>query len=67
MLVSKTARQNSNRLDGILLTMSKAGEDYLLNPPPGSANARAVELGIDLTLTLENLRLTPRRADSKVG
>ena len=39
--------------------MSKAGEDYFLNPPPGSAAARAVEFGIDLTLTLENLRLTP--------
>jgi hypothetical protein len=39
--------------------MSKAGEDYFMNPPPGSAAARAVEFGIDLTLTLENLRLTP--------
>jgi hypothetical protein len=39
--------------------MSKAGEDYFLNPPPGSAAARAVEFGTDLTLTLENLRLTP--------
>jgi hypothetical protein len=39
--------------------MSKAGEDYFLTPPPGSAAARAVEFGIDLTLTLENLRLTP--------
>ncbi len=34
-------------------------EDYFHNPPPGSAAARAVEFGIDLTLTLENLRLTP--------
>ena len=34
-------------------------EQYFLNPPPGSAAARAVEFGIDLTLTLENLRLTP--------
>ena len=41
------------------LGMSKAGEDYFLNPPPGSAAERAVEFGIDLTLTLENLRLTP--------
>jgi hypothetical protein len=38
--------------------MSKLGEDYFLNPPPGSAAERAVEFGIDLTLTLENLRLT---------
>ena len=43
----------------ILACMSKAGEDYFLHPPPGSAAARAVEFGIDLTLTLENLRLTP--------
>ena len=34
-------------------------EDYFLNPPPGSAAERAVEFGIDLTLTLENLRLSP--------
>jgi hypothetical protein len=34
-------------------------EDYFLNPPPGSAAARAVEFGIDLTLTLQNLRLSP--------
>lgn len=39
--------------------MSKAGENYFLNPPLGSAAARAVEFGVDLTLTLENLRLTP--------
>lgn len=39
--------------------MSKAGEDYFLNPPPGSAGARAVEFGVDLTLTLINMRLTP--------
>jgi len=39
--------------------MRKEVEDYFLNPPPGSAAARAVEFGIDLTLTLENLRLTP--------
>ncbi len=39
--------------------MSPEEEDYFLNPPPGSAAARAVEFGIDLTLTLENLRLTP--------
>jgi hypothetical protein len=43
------------------LAMSKAGEDYFMNPPPGSAAARAVEFGIDLTLTVENLRLTPEQ------
>jgi hypothetical protein len=48
--------------------MQSSVENYLLNPPPGSAAARAVEFGIDLTLTLENLRLTPedriRKLDS---
>ena len=39
--------------------MRQETEDYFLNPPPGSAAARAVEFGIDLTLTLQNLRLTP--------
>jgi hypothetical protein len=39
--------------------MTPEQEDYFLNPPPGSAAARAVEFGIDLTLILENLRLTP--------
>jgi hypothetical protein len=37
--------------------MQRNIEDYFLNPPPGSAAARAAEFGIDLTLTLENLRL----------
>jgi hypothetical protein len=41
-------------------------EDYFLNPPPGSAAARAVEFGIDLTLTLENLRLTPEEKIRKL-
>ena len=51
--------------------MSPEEEDYFLNPPPGSAAARAVEFGIDLTLTLENLRLTPeeriRKLDSRLA
>ena len=34
-------------------------EAHLLNPPPGSAAARARDFGIDLTLTLQRLRLTP--------
>ncbi|MEO7970348.1 MAG: hypothetical protein ABI698_03540 [bacterium] len=41
------------------MKLDKGIEDYFLHPPPGSAAARAVEFGIDLTLTLENLRLTP--------
>ena len=34
-------------------------EDLLRNPPPGSKMAAAKEYGIDLTLLIENLRLTP--------
>src|SRR6266545_5490386 len=54
-----------------ILTMRREAEDYFLNPPPGSAAARAVEFGIDLTLTLENLRLTPeeriRKLDNRLA
>jgi hypothetical protein len=46
--------------------MTPEEEDYFLNPPPGSAAARAVEFGIDLTLTLENLRLTPEERIRKL-
>ena len=46
--------------------MTPDEEDYFLNPPPGSAAARAVEFGIDLTLTLENLRLTPEERIRKL-
>ena len=51
--------------------MTPEQEDYFLNPPPGSAAARAVEFGVDLTLTLENLRLSPeeriRKLDSFIS
>ena len=51
--------------------MSPEEEDYFLNPPPGSAAERAVEFGIDLTLTLENLRLSPedriRKLDNRLA
>ena len=46
--------------------MRREIEDYFLNPPPGSAAARAAEFGIDLTLTLENLRLTPEQRIRKL-
>lgn len=46
--------------------MTPEQENYFLNPPPGSAAARAVEFGIDLTLTLENLRLTPEERIRKL-
>ena len=41
-------------------------ENYFLNPPLGSAAARATEFGIDLTLTLEHLRLTPEERIRKL-
>jgi hypothetical protein len=39
--------------------MNMSAEEYLLNPPPGSAAARARDFGIDLTLLIQRLRLTP--------
>jgi hypothetical protein len=51
--------------------MTPEEEDYFLNPPPGSAAERAVEFGPDLTLILENLRLTPeeriRKLDNRLA
>ena len=41
-------------------------EDHFLHPPAGSAAARAAEFGIDLTLTIENLRLTPEERIRKL-
>ncbi|HST51160.1 MAG TPA: hypothetical protein VLJ61_04045 [Pyrinomonadaceae bacterium] len=39
--------------------MNRKIEAHLLNPPPGSAAARARDFGIDLTLLIGRLRLTP--------
>ena len=47
-------------------TMSADIEAYFLSPPAGSAAARAAEFGIDLTLTLANLRLTPEERIRKL-
>ena len=41
-------------------------ESYFLCPPADSAAARAAEFGIDLTLTLEHLRLTPEERIRKL-
>lgn len=46
--------------------MTPEQEDHFLHPPPGSAAARAVEFGIDLTVILENLRLTPEERIRKL-
>lgn len=42
-----------------MVTMKRDTETHLLNPPSGSAAERARDFGIDLTLTLQRLRLTP--------
>lgn len=39
--------------------MKRTPEEKLLNPRPGSKIAAAQDFGIDLTLLVENLRLTP--------
>jgi len=39
--------------------MKRTPEEKLLDPKPGSKIAAAKEFGIDLTLLVENLRLTP--------
>jgi len=41
--------------------MSQTAEDQLLNPRPGSKIAEARDFGIDLTLLVENLRLSPEK------
>lgn len=41
-------------------------EEWLLNPPPGSKAAAAKEFGVDLTLLLRNLRLTPQERAEKM-
>ena len=46
--------------------MSADIEAYFLYPPAGSAAARAAQFGIDLTLTLANLRLTPEERIRKL-
>ena len=41
--------------------MKRTIEEKLLNPKPGSKVAAAQEFGIDLTLLLRQLRLTPQQ------
>lgn len=40
------------------MTFTAEEEERFLNPAPGTAAARARDFGIDLTLTLANLKLT---------
>ncbi len=39
----------------------RSPEEKLLNPRPGSKIAEAVQYGLDLTLVVGNLRLTPQQ------
>jgi hypothetical protein len=41
--------------------MKRTPEEKLLNPRPGSKIAAAKEFGIDLTLLVRQLRLTPQQ------
>ena len=45
----------------------KLAYELITNPPPGSKLAEAKEYGIDLTLLVENLRLTPTQRAQKLG
>lgn len=42
------------------MTFTPEQEQKFLNPAPGTAGARARDFGIDLTLTLACLRMTPQ-------
>ncbi len=42
------------------MTFTPEQEERFLNPAPGTAAARARDFGIDLTLTLACLRMTPQ-------
>jgi len=46
---------------------SKQAIELITNPPPGSKIAAAREFGIDLTLLLENLALTPTERLKKLS
>ena len=48
----------SNKLEAMTFTPEQ--ENNFLNPAPGTAAARARDFGIDLTLTLACLRMTPQ-------
>ena len=44
----------------------KLAYDLITNPPPGSKLAEAKEWGVDLTLLLANLKLTPEQRVQRV-
>ena len=65
--------KNADWMSGVILrtlytenAMHARIEYYFLHPPADSAAARAAQFGIDLTLTLGNLRLTPEERIRKL-
>lgn len=46
--------------------MKRTPEEKLLNPRPGGKIAAAMDYGIDLTIMVENLRLTPEKRLEKL-
>jgi hypothetical protein len=44
---------------GVFKFMNRTTEGWLLDPPPESAAARARDFGIDLTLLVGRLKLSP--------
>jgi hypothetical protein len=46
--------------------MKRSIEEKLMNPKPGSKIAKAKELGVDLNVLLENLKLTPSQRVEKL-
>ena len=58
------ANNKNNTL--MAMTFTPEQEERFLNPAPGTAGARARDLGIDLALTLANLKLTPQQRIEKL-
>ena len=63
--ISYWSVQNSDRLSLVKVTYTDR-EMLLIDPKPGTAAAAARDFGIDLSLTVENLRLTPEERIRKL-
>jgi len=55
--------QNSDKLSLVKVTYTDR-EMLLIDPKPGTAAAAARDFGIDLSVTVGNLRLTPEQGSS---
>jgi hypothetical protein len=58
--MSNGSVQNSDKLPSVKVTYTDR-EMLLIDPKPGTAAAAARDFGIDLSLTVSNLRLTPEQ------